>query len=56
MKSNTRPSPYPFRIKPETRQWLDAIAQKKRRSIQVQLDFILDIVKEMEKNGEFKMP
>ncbi|WGO82355.1 hypothetical protein [Arsenophonus apicola] len=56
MKKDERPSPYPFRMKPEMREWLDAKAKEKRRSTQVQLEYILEIVKEKEIKGEFQVP
>ncbi|WP_319931655.1 hypothetical protein [Xenorhabdus santafensis] len=56
MQRDIRPSPYPFRMKPEMRQWLEDKAEEKRRSVQVQLEYIVDIVMEMEKKGELQLP
>ncbi|MDC9623577.1 hypothetical protein PSI22_18510 [Xenorhabdus sp. XENO-7] len=56
MRKDTRPSSYSFRMKPEMRQWLDAKAQERRRSTQVQLEYILDVVREMERKGELQLP
>ncbi|MDE9443026.1 hypothetical protein KKJ13_15780 [Xenorhabdus bovienii] len=56
MKKDTRPSPFPFRMCPEMRQWLEDKAQEKRRSVQVQLEYIMDIVMEMERKGELQLP
>ncbi|WP_272667213.1 hypothetical protein [Providencia sp. PROV167] len=56
MEPKNRIAPYPFRMKPEMRQWIDGIAQEKRRSTQVQLEYILELVKEKVQSGEFKLP
>ncbi|WP_319940868.1 hypothetical protein [Xenorhabdus littoralis] len=56
MENNKRIAPYPFRMKPEMRQWLEDKAEEKRRSVQVQLEYIVDIVMEMERKGELQLP
>ncbi|ELI9034550.1 hypothetical protein [Morganella morganii] len=56
MEKKNRISPYPFRMQPDMRKWIDEVASEKRRSTQVQLEYILEIVREMAKNGEFRMP
>lgn len=56
MEPKNRIAPYPFRMKPEMRQWIDGVAQEKRRSTQVQLEYILELVKEKVQSGEFELP
>lgn len=56
MKKDTRPSPYPFRMEPDMRQWLDDVAKEKRRSTQVQLEYIVELVRDMVSKGELKLP
>ncbi|CDH33909.1 hypothetical protein [Xenorhabdus bovienii] len=56
MENNKRITPYPFRMKPEMRQWLEDKAEERRRSVQVQLEYIVDIVMEMERKGELQLP
>lgn len=56
MEKKNRIAPYPFRMQPDMRKWIDEVASEKRRSTQMQLEYILEIVREMAKNGEFQMP
>ncbi|NIA76645.1 hypothetical protein HBA43_21130 [Providencia rettgeri] len=56
MEPKNRIAPYPFRMEPDMRQWLDGVAKEKRRSTQVQLEYILELVREKVQSGEFKLP
>ncbi|MTC26815.1 hypothetical protein GKR76_09060 [Providencia alcalifaciens] len=56
MKKDTRPSPYSFRMEPDMRQWLDDVAKEKRRSTQVQLEYIVELVRDMVNKGEITLP
>ncbi|MER1734466.1 hypothetical protein [Proteus mirabilis] len=56
MEKKNRIMPYPFRMKPDMRQWIDNIAENRRRSTQVQLEYILEVFREKVENGELEMP
>lgn len=56
MEKKNRITPYPFRMKPEMRQWIDNVAEDRRRSTQVQLECILEMFRKKVENGELEMP
>ncbi|MBI6340329.1 MULTISPECIES: hypothetical protein [Proteus] len=56
MEKKNRIMPYPFRMKPEMRKWIDHVAENRRRSTQVQLEYILEVFREKVENGELEMP
>lgn len=56
MEKKNRIAPYPFRMKPEMRQWIDNVAEDRRRSTQVQLECILEMFRKKVENGELEMP
>ncbi len=56
VEKKNRIMPYPFRMKPDMRQWIDNVAENRRRSTQVQLEYILEVFREKVENGELEMP
>lgn len=56
MEKKNRIMPYPFRMQPDMRQWIDNVAENRRRSTQVQLEYILEVFREKVENGELEMP